>query len=242
MKVPHYALSIPLAALFSGLLQGITGMGGGMLLMLVLPFFFPVPQAAAVSGAICLCLTISLVIRYRKHINYRKALPPTVLYILASAFAIHFAVEADAEKIRKGFGAFLIILSLFLVFKKETNAFSPGPVVSILFVLISGICDGLFSIGSPLMVLYFSSRTGSKEEYLGTTQLLFFFSLLVNTCLRFFQHLVGREHLPFILLGFIGILAGLQIANRFVSRINGSALKKIAYAAIGLSGVFNLFS
>ena len=236
-----YIVSIPFVALFAGLMQGITGMGSGMLLMMLLPLLFPVAQAAAVSGAICLFLTASMLLRYRKHINYHEVIIPTAIYILSSAIAIHFAISINAELFRKVFGAFLIILALFLILKKDRKTVSYRNAVGIMFVVISGICDGLFGIGSPLMVLYFTGKTQSKEEYLGTIQFLFFFSLLINTSLRFFHHLIGWEHLPFIALGVLGILAGLRIAICIVGNVDSATLKKFAYAAIGLSGIYNLF-
>ena len=60
------AVLVAMIAVASGLIQGITGMGGGMLLMLVLPLFFTVQVSSAVAGAICLFLTAAMVIRYRK--------------------------------------------------------------------------------------------------------------------------------------------------------------------------------
>ena len=237
----QYALLILAAAFCAGLLQGVTGMGGGMLMMLVLPHIFPVPQAAAVSGAICLFLTFLMLLRYHSFISFRIALLPTFLYLAASLTAISLSVEMNWVIIRKVFGGFLILLSLYFIFWKDKSAMAPGKISAVLFPVVSGICDGLFGIGSPLMVLYFTDMTHSKEEYLGTIQFLFFITLFANTALRLTRHLISLEHFPGILLGFLGIIGGIQVANRIVGKITGETLKQFAYCAIGISGLYNLF-
>ena len=74
------AVLVAMIAVVSGLIQGITGLGGGMLLMLVLPLFFTVQVSSAVAGAICLFLTAAMVIRYRKKVNFKLAVLPALLY------------------------------------------------------------------------------------------------------------------------------------------------------------------
>lgn len=235
-----HAVLISFAGACAGLIQGITGMGGGMVLMLVLPYFFPVSQSAAISGAICLFLTFLMLMRYRKFINLRLAISTAVLYSLASLTAINLSVGMDSVRIQKFFGGFLILLSAFLLLRKENDSFTTLKVTSILFPLISGICDGFFGVGSPLMVLFFTAKTKTKGEYLGSIQLMFFLTLLANTVLRLNRHIIGPENIPGILFGFLGIFGGLQIANCIVGKINSEALKKMAYCAIGISGVYNL--
>ena len=43
-------LFVGLIAVAAGILQGVTGMGGGLIQMLVLPLFFPVQLASAIAG------------------------------------------------------------------------------------------------------------------------------------------------------------------------------------------------
>ena len=129
------------------------------------------------------------------------------------------------------------------------NIAGVGPVIgvilgikfgSIVFIIISGVCDGLFSIGSPLMVLYFLSKTEDKEEYLGTLQMLFFMTLLFNTVVRFSHHILQPEHVPVVLAGAAGIAVGLTVANKIVNRVDDRVFRRFAYMAIALSGIYNL--
>ena len=234
------AVLVAMIAVASGLIQGITGMGGGMLLMLVLPLFFTVQVSSAVAGAICLFLTAAMVIRYRKKVNFKLAVLPALLYMAASGTAIHFSAGLNSLIIKKALGVFLILLALYFLLIQPKAKIKPGLTMSIVFIIISGVCDGLFSIGSPLMVLYFLSKTEDKEEYLGTLQMLFFMTLLFNTVVRFSHHILQPEHIPIVLAGAAGIAVGLTVANKIVNRVDDRVFRRFAYMAIALSGIYNL--
>ncbi len=229
-------------ALAAGFIQGITGMGGGMMLMLVLPFLFTVQQSAAVAGTICLFLTLFMLLRYRKSINFRKTILPALLYMVSAGAAIQLSKGLESGSIRKYLGVFLIVLALYFLLTQKRKPFSPGPVLSVLFIIISGLCDGFFAIGSPLMVLFFLSKTETKEEYLGTIQTFFFLTLVFNTIFRFANHIIGTAQIPIIVLGVLGIGAGLSLAEKVVGKINIEIMKRLAYCVIALSGLINLMS
>lgn len=233
-------VGVIIAELCAGIFQGITGFGAGIISMLALPAMFPVTQAAGISGAVCLSLTASMVIKYRKYINFRKAIFPTILYTFLSAVAIRFSAGLDQALMKRALGGFLILLSLYYLFVKRDGSKKLSLPVSILFTAVSGACDGLFSIGSPLMVIYYLSQTDSKEEYLGTIQFLFMTCLIYNLFARIHNGILRPMHIPIIILGVLCIASGLFIANRLADRINEERLKKISYVGIGFAGLINL--
>ena len=235
-------LSVAAIAVASGLLPGITGMGAGMTMMLVLPLFFSVQVSSAISGAVCFFLTAAMAFRYRESINYKMAILPALLYMAVSGTAIHFSAGWDAAVIKKVLGVFLLVLALYFLLIQPRAKVKPGILLSIVFIAVSGLCDGLFSVGSPLMVLYFLSRTDDRKEYLGTIQLLFFLTLICNTALRISHHILRVEHIPVILAGAAGIGLGLSIANKIVNRVNDRLFRNLVYVAIALSGLNNLLS
>ncbi|MCI8294390.1 MAG: sulfite exporter TauE/SafE family protein [Lachnospiraceae bacterium] len=239
MKMAIYGL-IGLTALCAGVLQGVTGFGAGIVMMMVLPSFFPLNQAAGVSCAIAILLSLSMFLRYRGHIQVKKVIWPAVLYVAVSSLSIVFSTTVDQALMKKVFGVFLILLSVYYLFFDKKQEKELGLLVSILFIGISGACDGLFGIGGPLMVLYFLGQTHSKEEYLGSIQAVFLVNLIYGTIMRTANHILTLTHLPYIGVGMACILAGLLAANRIVDRLDGEKIKKITYVVIGLSGVMNL--
>ena len=130
-----------LPALAGGLVQGVTGFGAGVVMMMFLPLTFSVVQSAGISSAICVILCAAMVYRYRKTINVKKIIAPAILYLAVSSVSILFAKMINQEVMKIILGIFLIILAIyFLFFSKKT--IEPEGIVSILCIVISGMCDG----------------------------------------------------------------------------------------------------
>lgn len=231
---------IGLIALCAGAVQGVTGFGAGVVMMMVIPGFFPLNQAAGISSAIAVAQSLVMALRYRNYVQAKKVLVPAVLYVVISGISIYFSTMVDQEAMKKALGVFLVILSVYYLFFNKKEAGTLSLPVSILFIAASGVCDGLFGIGGPLMVLYYLGQTKSKEEYLGTIQALFTITVAYGTVMRVYNHILTPMHLPYIGIGMICIMAGLAIANKIVDRLDGEKIKKITYAVIGLCGILNI--
>lgn len=69
---------ILLPAFVAGIIQGVTGFGAGVVMMMFLPLQFSVVQSAGVSSAICMILCAAMVYRYRHTIS--KKYPVNTFY------------------------------------------------------------------------------------------------------------------------------------------------------------------
>lgn len=227
------------AAVAGGLVQGVTGFGAGIVLMLVLPFAFAVSEAAGVAGMVSLVLTASVAWRYRAHIDVRAIVAPAVLYIAASAASIVVERGIDQELMKGALGVFLIVLAAYFLSGKG-DGFRPEGVVAVLCVVVSGACDGLFGIGGPLMVVYYLSRTDGVEEYLGTIQTFFMVTLAAAAVVRLASGVLTVEHVPLAAVCAVGVLAGSAAASRLVGRLDAGLVRRITYVVIGLAGLMNV--
>ncbi len=54
--------------------------------------------------------------------------------------------------------------------------------------------------------------------------------------------LLPFDAISYILIGIVGVLSGLVVANKIVERINGELLKKLTYVLIGISGIINVIT
>ena len=91
-------LATGLGAFAAGLLQTVTGFGAATVLMLVLPHFFTMTEAAALSSVICMILAASLALRFRAHFRLWLILPPSVIYAAASILAIRSSAKLEGQK------------------------------------------------------------------------------------------------------------------------------------------------
>ena len=231
------------ASLVSGLVQGITGFGAVVVLMVFLPAFFPVNVSVGIACTIALAVNIYIMILYREHVSWKKALVPALINIAIVTIATRISTSIDQRAVKPYFGAFLILLALyFLFFSKKTGKIKINAPVSILIAVAAAVCEGFFGVGGPLMVIYFLNKTDSKEEYLGTIQAYYILSSAVNTAVRFASGVLQPVHIPVLASGIAAILIGGYIAKKIVAKIDPAVVTKVTYIMIGVAGVINLLS
>lgn len=235
-------LIVAATALAAGLVQGVTGFGSGIVQMFTYPMLWGVTSAAAVSACASVPLNVDMVLTYRRSIRRREVLAPVVPYLIVCSAAISLSRGADPRLIRKLFGLFLLLLSLYYLFVDHGGKVRMGAWKACAFIVVSALCDAFFGIGGPLMVLYYLNRTDSKEEYLGTIAAFFLINGVWNTAFRIYAGILTAERAPHLLVAIAGIVAGVTVAHRVVGRLDGAALKKVIYVMIGFSGLANMLS
>ena len=236
-------LLIVVASFVGGILQGVTGFGAGLVLMMALPMLYPVPTAAAISGVVFFVLCISMVWRYRAHLRVREILAPLACYMVLSGSSAYLTyVAPDQEFIKRAFGVFLIALSAYYLLIGERAENKPlHPALGWFYVALSGFCDGFFGIGGPLLVLYFLQRFPNREERLGSLQLFFAINVVYTTVIRAVAGAFPPNPLPIIALGAVAICAGLAVANVLARHIDDALLRRLTYVLIGICGLMNVY-
>lgn len=228
------------AAVIAGIIQTVTGFGASVFLMLIMPYFFDMVAAPAVTSTINVGLSTTLAWKFRKHIQWKEVLFPSVVYLIFSISAINVAKRLNLEHLSLAFGIFLIVLAAYFFLFSERISIQANYKTASVCAMISGISSGLFGIGGPLMAIYFISATKGKEDYIGSIQFLFAFTSLINLTARILNGIFTVQLIPATLLGFLGITIGKNIGLRILDKINPAVIKKLVYAFVGISGILAL--
>ena len=224
------------------MIQGVAGFGSAIVMMGVLSYFIAVTPAAAITSATSIFLNALLAYRYRASINRRAIVGPVVCFIGGGTAAIMFMSGFDSRTLKMAFGIFLVALAVFCLFFGDRVKLKANWPTMLACGLFSGICEGLFSIGGPLMALFFLSITHSKQEYLGTLATYFLTVGLYNMVLRVIRSIMTVDLLPYVAAAVVAMVVGLVVGNRITSRIDEDKLKKLTYGMIGVSGIVTVVS
>ena len=233
-------LVISLITLIAGFVQGISGFGSSIIVMMVLPTYYTVLQAAGISNAINIFLNGMMAFRYRNYISIKKVFSPSILFLISTTLITYVAMDINEDLIKKIFGVFLVLLSLYFIFFNKNTKRELSPLVSYICIVAAGICNGMFGIGGPLMDIYLLSQIDDMKEYLGTMQAFFFLINIVMTSFRFANGILSVDHIVPILIGIPSVGIGLMIANKIVDKVDGEFIKKAIYIVLGLSGILNI--
>ena len=230
-------LATGLGAFAAGLLQTVTGFGAATVLMLVLPHFFTMTEAAALSSVICMILAASLALRFRAHFRLWLILPPSVIYAAASILAIRSSAKLELGVLSLLFGTFLVLLSLYGVFLSNRLTLRGGTASMAVCSALSGVCAGLFSIGGPTMAVYYLAAARDQKEYLANLQCLFAITYAVGMPARAASGAFSLGMVPLALLGGAGILLGKQMGLICARHLSARRLRLLVYGYVGFTGI-----
>ena len=163
--------AVAIASFIAGFLQGCTGFGAVMIMMIILPFFFPIADSIGISNSSTLAGNISVASQYRKHFKIKKVLIPSIISMVVSGLAILVSINIDKALVKKAFGIFLILLAVYyLFFNKGKNLnFNSGSILLSLCVirgdsLTSGPSFSLTHTKMRKVASFFPIPKTGKEE------------------------------------------------------------------------------
>ena len=234
-----YAI-MALAALAGGIIQPLTGFGSAVILMVAAQYFFDITIAPGVVAAICMFQSGIMAWNRRKIIDLKQILPPIALYTVCSLAVINLLGSMDLHVLTAAFGGFLMLLALYFLFIAKRVSLNPGLAAGMLCSGFSGCCAGAFTVGGPMMALYFVAIARDKDTYVANMQFLFAATNLTNLAMRAARGLYGAQYLPVTAVGVIFVLVGMVIGSALSKRMNGDVARQVVYIGVGVSGLVTL--
>ena len=233
-------LAVILIAFAGGLTQAITGLGAAAVMMAVMPWFFNMLEAPAICQLVCMAQSGTLLLRLRKHVNLKRALPPTVVYTALSVLSIRVAKGLNLNLLTAIFGGFLVLLALWFCFFEGKFKVPTGTGAMLGCSSLSGMFSGFFGVGGPTMALWMLSAFGERMAYLAALQLLFFTSNTLSTVTRIASGILTWNLIPPALAGMVGIMAGQTLGLKLAPKLKPEWFRRAVYIVVGLSGLIQL--
>ena len=234
-------IAVAFASFVAGFLQGCTGFGAVMIMMMILPFFYPMTDAVGIANSATLAGNFYVAYQYRKHYKIKTVLVPAIISMTVNGIAIMLSVNADKTLVKKAFGIFLVILAIYYLLFNKGKSWSLSMPLRLAMVVGFAITSAFFGIGGPLMAIYFMNTTQSREEYLGSIQFFFLMTSLFNIIFRTATGLLSKEHIIPILIGMIGVIVSGMISKPLVKHMNVKHAEILTYIFVGITGLYNIF-
>lgn len=233
-------LLVILPGFLAGLVQGLTGFGAAIIMMIFLPQLLPMAQSAGVAGMIMAASVLTMVVRYRRHIQLKRIIIPFIIYASVAAWSVHLGKVLDVQLLRRLLGGLLIGLAIYFTVSKQAGTQRYPFYIAGAFMIISGFFNGLFGIGGPLMALYFLSLSKETEDYIANLQAFFLIDVFYITTIRVANGILTLADIPIVLIGMVGAILGTALAGRILPQMNMSMVRRCIFAFIGLSGIYYL--
>lgn len=238
-----YLLYTFLICIGGGLIQATTGFGFGIFVMVFFPLFLPVVQASSLSSLILIFLLSALAWRYRDHVQWKQALFPAAIYLIANTIIVRLIPKIDLSGIHFWLGVFMVLIAVYMAFMNQRIRIRPNWKAAAVCSTLSGAADGLFGIGGPPMTIYFIALLGGdKLAYLGTIQCFFWVTNLINSFNRITGGVLEAATLWLVLPGVLGQFIGIAAGNRVVRRIDSRHFQPFVYLFLAVAGILTCIS
>lgn len=228
------------ATLLSGVIQGFTGFGGGLMVVPILAFLYSPLEAVAIVAIAATVGNIFILPDAIKNTYWPEAAPVSIGIAMAIPLGLTFLISADPDFIRRGMGVFILASAALLMtgwkFSGKRNVFT-----SLVTGGITGGITGSFGIpGAQFMYVYFLSAPVPPPTQRaniivsGTIGMIFMIGGLI------FEGIYNQQTTGLVIaiapFFIIGVLAG----KRIFKIAPAAWFKYVTYVILVVTGVFAL--
>lgn len=231
---------VVIGSFLAGFLQSCTGFGAVMIMMILFPFYLPMSDSIGIANGSTLAGNFYVSFQNRKAFSVKKALVPSTISIVFNCIATFISIGVDKTLVKKAFGVFLILLSLYYLLFNKSKKWTLSIPLQYIMIVGFAISSAFFGIGGPLIAVYFMNTTSSREEYLGSIQFFFLLTGLFNVVIRFSMGLLTTKHLLPMIIGMFCVVVSGIISKPFVKKLNVKYAEIMTYLLVGLTGIYNL--
>ncbi|GIW23436.1 MAG: hypothetical protein KatS3mg068_2443 [Candidatus Sericytochromatia bacterium] len=232
---------LSLIFLIANIVEAVSGFGSVIISVTLGSIFFDINFLLPVIVPLNIILSIYLVTKYFQYID-KIFLLKNILPFMGSGLLIGIYIfnVLEGNLLKKIYGIVIIILSskeLYFYFTNKQNSIISKS-KSNLFIFLSGLMQGIYASGGPLLVYGLSSMKFTKTVFRSNLSIIWLISnsiLIINyynngnfnyTSIKYTTMLA-----PIIILG---IFLGEKIHNK----INEVTFKKVVYILLLIAGTF----
>lgn len=225
----------------AAVVQGITGFAFAMIFLAFMQYFLPYTELLAISTVLAIFMLSMNVYVYRHHIVWKWLPLPLVINCVFTVGAIQLLKQTMTFPYwHQLLGVVFILMAVYMYCFQQRIHIEPTFKNALLFCGAGGILGGLFGVGGPPVVVYFLALTDSKEKYLSSTQMFFWFNMVYDFIGRTASGMVTASTFYYASFCLIPVALGLWLGRRILRYIDSNMLKKLVYLLIFLNGWYML--
>lgn len=229
---------VTLAAVF---MQSVSGFGLGIFAMMFFPYLTGCyGEATVLSGLVSVIASLLAAAFYFRHINWKNLIFPTISCAAFSYLAVCLMSGVGDGTLKIMLGVFLILLSIYFLLFSNKIKIPANWITGVIAGGLSGILGGLFAMGGPPVVIYYMQSEQTPENYMGTIQMYFVISNLINVLMKLPAGYVTGDVLLLCASSTLAMIGGVLLGRKLFRIINGELLRKIVYAMMLVSGAVNI--
>jgi uncharacterized protein len=232
-------LPIFLLATFAGaLVAGLSGFAFGLVAASIWLYILTPLQTAALIIAFGLIVQGYAVWKLRRALDWKKLIPFMLGAALGVPVGVFILTWANPAHVRIGVGAFLVLYSLYALFRPAINPVRAGGAAADAGVgFLNGVLGGITGLAGILVTIWCGLRGWPKDVQRTVFQPVAVAIFLMSALWIGAKGAVTAETVKLFLIGLPALLAGTWLGFRLFGRLNEAAFRKLVLVLVLASGV-----
>jgi len=230
---------------FSYSLQAMTGFGSIVLAITFGSFFYPIKSMLPILVLLDLILNLYIAFKYGKIAKLGLLLKTVLPLIVAGAVVGLSILHSFAGNSKFLLGLLVTFLAIFELVnfyrnsEKSTGHIRPG--IANVFLFASGVVEGMYASGGPLVVYVLNKLAIGKSVFRSTLALLWVFMDVFLMAGYLFMHMVGYKSLISTLYLLPVVVASLIIGEFLHFHVNERKFRVIVLYILLIGGLSIIF-
>jgi len=235
-----FSFEIPLFlfATFAGaLVAGLSGFAFGLIAASIWLYIVDPVQTATLIIAFGLIVQGYSVWKLRGALDWRKLWP----FVLSAALGVPAGVTiltwANPAHVRAGVGAFLVLYSLYALFRPAIAPIKAGGAVADAGIgFLNGVLGGMTGLAGILVTLWCGLRGWPKDVQRTVFQPVAVAIFLMSALWMGARGAITADTIKLFLIGLPALLAGTWLGSQLFGRLNEAAFRRVVLALLLASG------
>jgi uncharacterized membrane protein YfcA len=235
-----FSFEIPLFlfATFGGaLVAGLSGFAFGLIAASIWLYILDPVQTATLIIAFGLIVQGYSVWKLRGALDWRKLWP----FVLGAALGVPAGVTiltwANPSHVRAGVGAFLVLYSVYALFRPAIAPIKAGGAVADAGIgFLNGVLGGMTGLAGILVTLWCGLRGWPKDVQRTVFQPVAVAIFLMSALWMGARGAITAETIKLFLIGLPALLAGTWLGLQLFGRLNEAAFRKVVLVLLLASG------
>ena len=236
-----FSLELPifLLATFAGaLVAGLSGFAFGLVAASIWLYILTPLQTATLIIAFGLIVQGYAVWKLRRALHWKKLIPFMLGAALGVPVGVFILTWANPAHVRIGVGAFLVLYSLYALFRPAINPVRAGGAAADAGVgFLNGVLGGITGLAGILVTIWCGLRGWPKDVQRTVFQPVAVAIFLMSALWIGAKGAVTAETVKLFLIGLPALLAGTWLGFRLFGRLNEAAFRKLVLVLVLASGV-----
>ena len=235
-----FSFEIPLFlfATFAGaLVAGLSGFAFGLIAASIWLYILDPVQTATLIIAFGLIVQGYSVWKLRDALDWRKLWPFVIGAALGVPAGVTILTWANPAHVRAGVGAFLVLYSLYALFRPAIAPIKAGGAVADAGIgFLNGVLGGMTGLAGILVTLWCGLRGWPKDVQRTVFQPVAVAIFLMSALWMGARGAITADTVKLFLIGLPALLAGTWLGLQLFGRLNETAFRRVMLALLLASG------